>query len=325
MSHSNGLATIEPSSIRTIQPTQATAAIIEQVVIKGDLSQLTPAERVSYYNETCRSIGVNPLTRPFQYIELDKKLVLYATRDCADQLRAIHGVSVEIVSRETIDGLHMVTAKATLPNGRVDTATGIVPLGKAGGQWKKNENGKSFFEKDGTFIELGPEERANALMKAETKAKRRVALSICGLGWLDETEIDTISSARRVAVSVETGEILDAPASTLPNPNKLARLHAVGAERGLDHDALHRLTRFKLPQIASMAQLTEAMANDLALELETASDADVRFWAIDWDQEIADAEQRGMNGLNDIAAAMRSNQITSRSHPWIAAAWQAAK
>jgi hypothetical protein len=37
---------------------------------------------------------------------------------------------------------------------------------------------------------------ANALMKCETKAKRRVALSLAGLGWLDETEIATIPGAR---------------------------------------------------------------------------------------------------------------------------------
>jgi hypothetical protein len=29
---------------------------------------------------------------------------------------------------------------------------------------------------------------ANAPMKAETKSKRRVTLSLAGLGWLDETE-----------------------------------------------------------------------------------------------------------------------------------------
>ena len=29
-------------------------------------------------------------------------------------------------------------------------------------------------------------------MKAETKAKRRVTLSICGLGMLDETEVETV-------------------------------------------------------------------------------------------------------------------------------------
>jgi hypothetical protein len=39
---------------------------------------------------------------------------------------------------------------------------------------------------------LKGEALANALMKAETKAKRRATLSICGLGFLDETEIEDI-------------------------------------------------------------------------------------------------------------------------------------
>jgi hypothetical protein len=37
---------------------------------------------------------------------------------------------------------------------------------------------------------------ANAMMKALTKAKRRATLSIAGLGWLDETELDTMPRAR---------------------------------------------------------------------------------------------------------------------------------
>src|SRR6202020_1247291 len=35
-----------------------------------------------------------------------------------------------------------------------------------------------------------------AVMKAETKSKRRVTLSICGLGILDETEIETIPESK---------------------------------------------------------------------------------------------------------------------------------
>ncbi|EOV0478051.1 hypothetical protein ACOIM4_001927, partial [Campylobacter coli] len=37
---------------------------------------------------------------------------------------------------------------------------------------------------------LGGDNLANAIMKAITKAKRRVTLSICGLGMLDESELD---------------------------------------------------------------------------------------------------------------------------------------
>jgi hypothetical protein len=47
---------------------------------------------------------------------------------------------------------------------------------------------------------------ANALMKAETKAKRRVTLSIVWLGWLDETEVETVAGARPVQVS-DNGDI----------------------------------------------------------------------------------------------------------------------
>jgi len=45
-------------------------------------------------------------------------------------------------------------------------------------------------------------------MKAVTKAKRRLTLSLCGLGWLDETEIETIPDAKPVVVQ-ETGEIIE--------------------------------------------------------------------------------------------------------------------
>jgi hypothetical protein len=45
---------------------------------------------------------------------------------------------------------------------------------------------------------LKGEALANAEMKAVTKAKRRLTLSICGLGWLDETEISTVPDAEVV-------------------------------------------------------------------------------------------------------------------------------
>jgi hypothetical protein len=50
---------------------------------------------------------------------------------------------------------------------------------------------------------------ANAMMKAVTKSKRRVTLSICGLGgYLDETELDTLPPDTKVVdVNPGTGEI----------------------------------------------------------------------------------------------------------------------
>jgi hypothetical protein len=108
--------------------TRLDPGVIEQVFIGGDLARLTPAQRVEYYRAVCRSLGLNPLTRPFEYLRLNDKLTLYAKREATDQLRRLHGVSVQITSREQRDELCVVTARATMPDGRVDEATGAVSV-----------------------------------------------------------------------------------------------------------------------------------------------------------------------------------------------------
>jgi len=165
---------------------QNSASMIEQVVIDGDLAALQPQQRVIYYKNVCETLGLNPLTKPFAYIRLNGKLTLYALRGATDQLRQLRGISVELTERETINGVHIVTAKATDTKGRSDTSTGAVSI-------------------DG----LKGEKLANALMKAETKAKRRVTLSLVGLGWLDESELATVPTAQPVTVDQSTGEITD--------------------------------------------------------------------------------------------------------------------
>lgn len=162
---------------------------MESVIAAGDLSKLPPTERVRYYNEVCRSIGVNPLVQPFSYIVLNGKLTLYATRTCADQLRKINGVSLEIVSKQVVDDLLTVHVRAKLPDGRCDEDFGSVAFPST----------------------LKGEARANAELKAVTKAKRRATLSICGLGWLDETEVADIPGA---AVSGATNAISASAKST---------------------------------------------------------------------------------------------------------------
>ena len=141
------------------------ANIMETVLIKGDLSQLTVDERNAYYFKVCETVGLNPLTRPLEYITLQGKTVLYAKRDATDQLRAIHKVSIEDMQESEVSGVYIVTVKARNGEGRTDMGKGAVNI--------KSLQGEAL---------------ANALMKAETKAKRRVTLSLCGLGLLDETE-----------------------------------------------------------------------------------------------------------------------------------------
>ena len=163
-------------------------SVIEQVVMQGDLSKLNPEQRVTYYRKVCESAGLNPFTRPFDYISLNGKLTLYAKKDATEQLRKLNGISIEKMESQIIDDLYIVKVTATTKDGRIDQSTGAVTIGN-----------------------LKADAKANAIMKAETKAKRRVTLSISGMGWTDETEIESIPHAKPVEVDLETGEIKKAP------------------------------------------------------------------------------------------------------------------
>ena len=168
---------------------------VELALIGGNLANLKPEERLALYRATCDSLGLNPLTTPFQYITLNGRLVLYATRNCTDQLRSLEGISVAITGRELVQGTYVVTARATIGD-RSDESIGAVPL-------------------DG----LKGEALANAMMKCETKAKRRVTLSIRGLSFIDESEADSIAGAR--TVSVEEAHATAAPRrGPTPVPHK---------------------------------------------------------------------------------------------------------
>lgn len=148
---------------------------IEKVLVSGDLKGLTEQQRVNYYNQVCQSLGLNPLTRPLDYLVLNGKLQLYANKNCAEQLRKVYGVSIVEMTQQVQEGIVTTIVKGRDSEGREDMASASVVL-----------------------TGLKGEGLANAFMKAETKAKRRLTLSICGLGMLDETEVESIPGARRV-------------------------------------------------------------------------------------------------------------------------------
>ncbi len=164
---------------------QNDAMAVERVLVDGDLSLLTPMQRVEYLRRLCDSLGVNHLTRPFRMLKLNGQLQAYATKDLTEQLRKIHRISLSIVSRtQEEDGTYEVITRATMPDGRSDEDTGVVCL-----------------------TGLKGEALSNARMKASTKSKRRVTLSICGLSVLDESEISSVPTARVVNMT-DDGEII---------------------------------------------------------------------------------------------------------------------
>lgn len=147
--------------------------LIASLVLKGDLSGLNSEQRVQYYNSMCERIGLDPATQPFKILNLSGKHVLYCDRSGAQQLNRLYHVSHAITAREKVEDVFSVYARAILPDGRYTESCGVVTIGNLKG-----------------------DALANAMMKAETKAKRRATLDLLGLGMLDESEIETIPGAQ---------------------------------------------------------------------------------------------------------------------------------
>lgn len=166
-----------------------TPATLEALVVGGDLSKLNPTQRVEYYTARCTRAGLDPATQPFQYLNLQGKLTLYATKTCTDQLSSLHGIRLSIIGQETTEGTRIVTVRAETRDGRATEEIGALPI--AG---------------------LKGDALANALMKCVTKAKRRAVLSVCGLGMMDESEIETVQGAKPYASG--TVSTLQPPAPT---------------------------------------------------------------------------------------------------------------
>lgn len=145
--------------------------IVASLVLNGDISKLNSTQRVQYYNSLCTNLGIDPLTQPFSIIKLQGKEVLYANKNCTQQLSKVYKISHEVTKTEKIEDVYAVTVRA--------------------------KSGERFTDEIGAvaIASLKGDNLANALMKASTKAKRRAVLAFCGLGMLDETEIETISGA----------------------------------------------------------------------------------------------------------------------------------
>lgn len=150
-----------------LSPANTTEAAIEKVILKGDLNGLTAIERVQFNFALCRSLGLNPLTHPIDYLEAEGKLTVYVNSVGIAQLRAKYKISTSIMRSQKDEEFVYTTARATDRSGRFEESTAIVPL--------TDNYGKALMGKN----------KANAIMKAETKAKRRSTLALCGIPWAD--------------------------------------------------------------------------------------------------------------------------------------------
>ena len=154
-------------------------ALLNKLVTTGDLKGLTPDQQREYYIYRCRLLDLDPATQPFDLISLQGKLTLYAKKECAAQLSSKRGLSATIVTQGVQGDLYVVQARCKGGDGRETDDLGAVSI--------KNKVG---------------DDLCNAMMKAATKAKRRAILSHCGLGMLDESELDTVRGSREAQQQV---------------------------------------------------------------------------------------------------------------------------
>ena len=164
------------------------------IVTQGDVSKLTEAERADYLVNLCDSLGLNPLLKPFEFIKLkDGRKVLYATKNCADQLREARKIKLDIVYQGALK-LHEDTYANEIYIVEVKATMGDQSVNEVGTSWIKNITG---------------DDLANAIMKAWTKARRRAVLAITGISVPDESEIGSIAGA--------TPMLTEGPTRVLPS------------------------------------------------------------------------------------------------------------
>lgn len=158
---STELTTANGQSLAMVSP-----EIMAKLILEADLSRFSDLQKVEYITALCARLGIDPMTRPFQLLMMNDKLIPYPTKAATNQLTRAHGLSLLIQSASIQSDMYVVIAEARTRDGQVVQDMGAVNIAGLRG--------------DGL---------QNAMMKAVTKAKRRAVLSIVGLGMIDETEL----------------------------------------------------------------------------------------------------------------------------------------
>jgi hypothetical protein len=159
---------------------QLSGEIVSSIILNNDLSKLSKEQQVQYVAYRCKSAGLDVAGSPFNLIpNKEGKLFLYANKEAAAQLNQLRGLSPVVYKEELLmnDTVYKVTYRVT-EGGRATEDCGAVGLVKV----------KKVPGKEDEIRKLSPDEMADAIMKAHTKAKRRAILTHCGIGTNDSDE-----------------------------------------------------------------------------------------------------------------------------------------
>lgn len=154
---------------------QLTAKDYQNILINKDLASLPIDKQTSFMLQSCEHLGINPLVRPFEILKFQGKAVLYLTASGCENLASQFSISFKILKKEIdhVSGTASIEIEGTIPamNGkpeRKDVSTAYITIG-------------SHSLKDQTFTTLKGLDFANAMMKLETKARRRLIIRMAGI------------------------------------------------------------------------------------------------------------------------------------------------
>lgn len=159
---------------------------INDIIQMGDVGTLEPKQRSKFLYRLAEKLKLNPFSKPFDLINVrkpdgSKKLIIYANKSCADQIRERDGLSTEVlyqgplmIGDQVDDSIYCFHVKVKNNEGRIGFNIGAVPLAGTAG-----------------------EDRSNAIMKCFTKAERRAILAFSGTGFPDESEVSGIKGVQQ--------------------------------------------------------------------------------------------------------------------------------
>lgn len=152
-------------------------ASVREYFRSGNVAQMSEVEKDYVLARLCEKYGLDPILRPFDLISFQGGQKFYMTASATNQLANAKGLSRQVLNL-TIDDTRMIarcTVEVKDPNGRSEVANGFIAVSKFQQPPKGDTSGIP------KKVPLDGDDLANALLKLETKTKRRATLSFFGV------------------------------------------------------------------------------------------------------------------------------------------------
>lgn len=253
MSNQNEVTKVQLDSVEsTPSPQRSLPSSAVRATMNGDWKGVSDADRMRFLKHMCDALSIPLVLNPFKFIDMKGKTQLYSTAEAAFSLARKNKMTVKITEEKFDKESQILTIRvtATHPKGEQSDDVGKLYLGGLTGQ-----------------------DRANAEMKAVTKAKRRAIFSALGLSVMDEDEIKHLRNLDQPATqeSLPAEEISQAEVIEGTDEDQQARVmlfdEAVG-ENGLFEANAEGFERFIKDQLGkTLKDLNAAECEDLAAKL----------------------------------------------------------